>query len=135
MKNILRRYKREDDGTTAVEFALVAILFLTFVFGLFELGHLYWTWNTLQFAVDKTTRYVIVNTDLTDQEIQQYAADNMPGLDVSASNPLVTVEHETVSGVEFVVVTAAFEYNSFSGFFPDNIGTLTLDARSRMAVE
>ena len=97
MKRILRRFRKENDGSTAVEFGFVAFLFLIFVFGLFEVGHLYWTWNTLQFAVEKTTRYVLVNNTATDEDIQEYATSYMPGLQIDASNPEITVAHESAS--------------------------------------
>lgn len=135
MKRILRRFRRENDGSTAVEFGFVAFLFLIFVFGLFEVGHLYWTWNTLQFAVEKTTRYVLVNNTATDEDIQEYATSYMPGLQVDASNPEITVAHESASGVQFISVSAVYHHDTLSGFVPSSLASVTLSAKSRLAIQ
>jgi Flp pilus assembly protein TadG len=48
------------DGVTAVEFAIVAPVFLLLVFGCFEFGRAFWIWNTMQLAVDEGGRYGMV---------------------------------------------------------------------------
>lgn len=122
-------------GSTAVEFALVAMIFLTFVFGLFEVGYLYWTWNAMQYGVEKTTRYVMTHGSLTDDEIMDYARNNMPGLNITDNNPEVFVDYESASGVNFITVSTIYEHTPFSILSPEGMFAITLRAKSRMAQE
>ena len=45
-------------GTTAIEFALVALVLMTLTFGGMEYARLFWTWQALQLAGDETARCV-----------------------------------------------------------------------------
>ncbi|MBO9559032.1 MAG: pilus assembly protein [Caulobacter sp.] len=52
---LLRRFAREDDGATAVEFAFVSIPFLLLVFGIIELG--------IAFLVSMSLENALMNVD------------------------------------------------------------------------
>jgi Flp pilus assembly protein TadG len=49
------KFLTDKHGTTAVEFSLVAMLFLTLVFGLFETARLFLAQSAIQYAVEEAT--------------------------------------------------------------------------------
>ncbi|MDP3668778.1 MAG: TadE family protein [Telluria sp.] len=52
-------------GTTAVEFALTAMVFMTFIFGLIELSRAMYLWNTMAEVTHRAARAAAI-TDFTD---------------------------------------------------------------------
>lgn len=50
-----------DEGSTAVEAAIVFSLLFTLIFGIVEFGTALWQWNTMELAVLQAGRYVMVN--------------------------------------------------------------------------
>lgn len=51
---------RQQRGTTAVEFAIVAMLFFTIVFGIMEFGRVLYVWNTVQEVTRRAAREAVV---------------------------------------------------------------------------
>jgi len=54
----LRRLRRNEDGTTAVEFAMVAVPFLALLFGIFEIALVFFGTFTLENAVERAAREI-----------------------------------------------------------------------------
>jgi hypothetical protein len=50
-----------DDGSTAVEAAVVFSLLFTLSFGIVEFGMALWQWNTMELAVLEAGRFAMVN--------------------------------------------------------------------------
>jgi hypothetical protein len=50
-----------DDGSTAVEAAIVLALLFTLIFGILEFGMALWQWNTMELAVLEAGRYAMIN--------------------------------------------------------------------------
>jgi Flp pilus assembly protein TadG len=50
-----------DEGSTAVEAAIVFSLLFTLIFGIAEFGMALWQWNTMQLAVLQAGRFAMVN--------------------------------------------------------------------------
>jgi Flp pilus assembly protein TadG len=78
---------QDDRGTTVVEFALTAPLFLALLFGVTEAGIALWTQFGLQYGVEAAARCATVKpaTCGTSSQIASYAATNALGLSVPAS--------------------------------------------------
>ena len=51
---------RREQGTTAVEFAIVAMLFFTIVLGIMEFGRVLYVWNTVQEVTRRAAREAVV---------------------------------------------------------------------------
>jgi Flp pilus assembly protein TadG len=76
--NMTRR-RSGQRGVAAVEFALVASLLFTMLFGVMEMGRLLWTWN----AAVEATRYgarLAVVCDLNDSKIKTKMISRLPSL-------------------------------------------------------
>lgn len=65
MKNIFHSVKIKQRGAAAVEFALVALLFFTLLFGIIEMGRLFYVWNTVQEVTRRAAREAVVTDLLT----------------------------------------------------------------------
>jgi hypothetical protein len=50
-----------DDGSTAVEAAVVFPLLFALIFGIVEFGMALWQWNTMELAVLEAGRYAMIN--------------------------------------------------------------------------
>jgi len=90
---VTRRLLRSRAGTTAVEFALVALPFITLLFGIIDFSRLVWTQTALQFAVEKTARCAAVNTSTcgTPALAQAYAGSHILAPGVPVKDFLYTV--------------------------------------------
>lgn len=69
-------------GVAAVEFALIAGLFFTILFGIIEMGRLLWTWNAAVEATRFGTRLAIV-CDMNDTIIKSRMIGRLPSLTTS----------------------------------------------------
>lgn len=71
----LRRFGRDDRGATAVEFALVVIPFLMFVFGLVACALYFFVSNSIEKGMDQTSRLIrtgeAVNQNMTVDQFKQ----------------------------------------------------------------
>jgi len=74
-------------GVAAVEFALIASVFFTVLFGVMEMGRLLWTWNAAVEATRFGTRLAVV-CDLNDTIIKTRMIGRLPSL--TNSNITVT---------------------------------------------
>jgi TadE-like protein len=77
-----------DDGSTAVEAAVVFSLLFTLGFGIVEFGMALWQWNTMQLAVLDAGRFAMVNNGI----ITPVLAENkmqaeLPGASISCPLP------------------------------------------------
>jgi Flp pilus assembly pilin Flp len=52
------RFRRDENGTTAIEFSIVAMPFLMFAFGIVGTGLHFFTWNSLEHGVQTAARKV-----------------------------------------------------------------------------
>jgi Flp pilus assembly protein TadG len=132
---LLKKYRNDEKGTTAVEFALIAIVFLSMIFGIFESARVFWALNTLQYAVEQGTRFALVNPNATQADITAVVLSNMNGIATTDTNPNVSVNPALAVGdVTFVVVDASYRFTLLMPFIPETWNELDLDASSRLAV-
>lgn len=79
---LIRRFRGARSGTSAVEFALLAPIFLAFLLGIVEFGRALWTQAALQFAVESAARCASVSCAT---DIPGYAATQALGLSIPSS--------------------------------------------------
>ena len=84
----LLRSAKANSGTSALEFAIVAPVFLTMLLGVAELGRLAWTQSSLQYAVERAARCASLGLSqcATTADIQSYAAASLDTTSVAASS-------------------------------------------------
>lgn len=76
-KHRSRAFDRSDEGAAAVEFALVAILLITLLFGIIQYGFLFWESQTASRVAREVGRQAAVGTK-TCAELKQLARDYAP---------------------------------------------------------
>lgn len=108
---------RSDDGTSAIEMAIVFPVFLLMVLGIFEFGRALWTQSLLDYAVQTAARCGAVDsidckstTDTINYAVQQSAPLTPPSSDFSAS--LQNCGSQVTASLPFsFVVPALFPFN------------------------
>jgi Flp pilus assembly protein TadG len=88
----LRASRRNERGAALVEFAIVATIFLTVLFGVLEFGRLFWTHNALKDAARRGARYAIVrkNDAASIQAVKYMVVYGDPNANPATAKPVVT---------------------------------------------
>jgi hypothetical protein len=124
------RYRR---GTAAIEFAILAPVFLMFLLGIMDFGRLMWSNVTLARAVNVAARCASVNTTTcgTTANIQTYAVGQAWGLGLATTNFVPSVQtcgNQVIGTMSFVFVIPWFY-----GTSPYAANTMALTATACVA--
>jgi hypothetical protein len=131
MKNFWRRYKTNEVATTAIEFALVGTIFLVMLLSIVELGRYFFTWNSLQYAMEQATRYALVNEGAPVADVEEYAVSQMPSVLVNPDDLSIEINYTNTSGINFIELAGTYDYKIFSPVLP---GGLFIDSDLRVNV-
>jgi len=73
---------RDTSGTSLIEFAVLLPVFVTLVFGMIDLGRLFWVQTAMQHGAEMAARCATINTTTcgTANQIQTYAGTQAYGL-------------------------------------------------------
>ncbi len=115
-------------GATAVEFAIIAPVFLVMVLATVELGRVMWIKGSIQFAVEQTSRYAMVNTSASMSDLQTYAGNQLLGID--SSQVTFLAQTESADGASFVSITGTYNFSVLIPIVP--LPDVTLNAKSRV---
>ena len=134
IRSFLSAYKKNEKGTTAVEFGLISVSFLTLLAGLFETGRFMMAMNTFQYAVENATRYAQVQTGMSESQLEDAMTDmieeEMTGLAFDG-DPELDISFSTTGGVTFVEVDGFYTFTPMITVLPDRWTTLPIRAKSR----
>ncbi len=121
----LPRIWHDEQGASALEFALIAPAFFLFLFGIIELGLMFWTQIGLQHGAEMAARCASINTKLcpinSPSAITTYATQQAYGL----SLPTSTFTYSTPACGNQVSASYLFEFVGIPGISP-----LTLTAQA-----
>ena len=110
---VLMRFIRARRGDVAIEFALGLPIFLAMIYGVFEFGRIFWTQNTMEFAVEEAARFTMVNPNATNGQITAIVEGKAAGLDTSRIEVDIVFEAETsgtIGSRGFVNITGTYKY-------------------------
>ena len=82
----MRRNKNNERGSTLVEFAIGATVFLTVMFGVIEFGRALWVHNALSDAARRGARYAVVHKESDSAAVKNVVVYGDPA---GGSTPLV----------------------------------------------
>lgn len=122
IRRCLRRLSRDQRGTAAIEFGLVAPIFFALLLGIVDVGRYMWTLNTVQYQVDEAIRRGVVQ-QLPPEEIETRVKNALKGF-----GP-VTVE--ALQGSSSLTITADTTY-TFMFPISSFTSTATISLRSEM---
>lgn len=132
---LLRRLRREEDGVTLVEFAIVAPVLMLMLIGLFDIAHTQYTSALLHGAMQKSARdLTLESAPSSEAELDQRVIDQVSNV-VPAS---ATITIEKTSHNDFADIGEEEEYTDENGdgvcnngeFFVDTNGNGQWDAVS-----
>ncbi len=117
-------------GATAVEFALVAPLFLAMTLGVVEVGRAMWIKATMQYAVEETARHYMVTNGATTATLQTYAQDTLEGIGMSSTGMTFLATQTTEGGIDYMSITVTYNFVTLIQIvkLPD----MTLNAKSKV---
>jgi Flp pilus assembly protein TadG len=102
---IVRRFFRDQDGASGVEFAICGSFLIFLSLGVVEFGRAFMIRNEVAYAADKATRTVLMNPSASTTAITQSARDAFQEND---SLLTVSVADETVDGLSSRVITLTY---------------------------
>ena len=127
----LRRLWSDRRGGAAIEFAIVAPVFITLVLGAVEFGRMFYVRQGLEYATESAARYYSLNSTASTSTITSYLQGLMPGgkgSSVSVSYAS-TASCNSNSNVTCTTITATYPFafaDRYLGF-----GAKTLTATSQ----
>jgi Flp pilus assembly protein TadG len=118
-----------DDGTVAVEFAIVGLLFLALLLGSIELGRAMWMRNSVQFAAEEGARWALVQDKEDTAGVINRARERLTNSPASAT---ITAPYVTDAGVRYVVVTVTQDFTPVTTLV--STGVITITGQARMPI-
>jgi Flp pilus assembly protein TadG len=125
IRRYLCRLGRDQAGTAAIEFGVLAPVFFAMLLGIVDIGRYMWTLNTIQYAIDDGLRAGSVE-QLNETEVENRVKKALLGLDTTGIEVEATMPTSTS-----LEVTASTTYKfmfPIATLFP----TTTIDLRSTM---
>ncbi len=126
MKKTLTSFVKRSDGSAAVEFALVAPVFFTVIFGIIESGYTYLSYNSMQFARDQAARYAMLHPLATSDQIKSQITSHL--FNIPAQGLVLTVENQTINSKSYKRIVLSYPVDSVvSGAFGSEQLTLSTE--------
>ena len=134
-----RRPRRDEDGASLVEFAIILPVFALMLFGMIQFGLAFTAWDQLRNAVQASAREVALDGTLCSSPSMtasqcETAIENSIGTPVGTTGPpTVALYYNSVStdGPVVAFVSASAQVQSFTGYF----GNLTLSSTSEFSIQ
>jgi Flp pilus assembly protein TadG len=118
------------DGTVAIEFAIVGLIFFALLLGSIELGRVMWMRSSLQFAAEETARWVLVRPKASTTEIEEFARTRLTSTPATAT-VAITFEPSSASR-KYVVVTLTQVFTPVASLVAT--GNINVIGRTRMPI-
>ena len=123
---ILTRFIRARRGAVALEFAIGLPIFLAMVYGIFEFGRIFWTQNTMEYAVEEAARFTMVNPTAANAQIIDVVEENAVGLDTTLIAVNIVFEQSGTDN-SFVTITGTYSYAPMIPLVLPNLGKGSFD--------
>jgi Flp pilus assembly protein TadG len=113
VKNL--NYSQNERGTTIAEFAVVALLFFTLIFGIIEFGRLLYTHNALTDATRRGARYAALHNGITENDKQAVRNFVVYGPNAAFDEEGNPTSPAMINGLTTAMVEVEFEGVDFDG--------------------
>jgi Flp pilus assembly protein TadG len=118
---LLRRFRRNRQGAAALEFAIVAPIFLVLLFAILETALMFFASQVLETVTQQSARMILTgqaqNANYTQQNFQTYVCSQIPAL-FNCNNISVDVQ----SYNSFSQVTFPNQIDANGNFISNNLG-------------
>lgn len=133
MKSAVISFVKDEEGTTAVEFAFIAMAFLMLVFGIFESGRMFMTLNAFQYTLEDTTRRALVSEDISEAELEEIIVANMNSMMLDPDNVAVDIFFTDYSGVNVLEINGTYQFEPIvASMLPPSWASFDLTAQARL---
>jgi Flp pilus assembly protein TadG len=120
----------DERGTTVAEFAMVALLFFTLIFGIIEFGRMLYTHNSLADATRRGARYAVLHPSSKEADVKNLVVYGDKATYDTLGNPLTG---PVVAGLTPGMVQVTYEGEDLDGdpdteatSFGSNLGQATV---------
>jgi Flp pilus assembly protein TadG len=122
--------RHDERGTTVAEFAMVALLFFTLIFGIIEFGRMLYTHNALADATRRGARFAVLHPKTDATAVKNMVVYGANGTFDTLGNP---TSPPLISGLTTTMVDVTYEGEDLDGdpdtepsSFGSNLGTATV---------
>lgn len=121
---LIRRYLNDASGSTAVEFAIIALVFVTLAIGIVDFGRNFHQKSRLAHAADVTARVIMLDPAATDATLRTRMQATFPTL--GYTDITVTFGNTIVGGRAYKVIDLSRPLMFFTPGLTDRSGTIHL---------
>ncbi|GHF11257.1 hypothetical protein GCM10017044_01240 [Kordiimonas sediminis] len=107
-----RRARSAEDGVMAVEFSILAPVFIGVIYMIIEVAFMTYSLSATNYAAEQATRYAAVNYNATPAEISAVASRNLLGLH-SDNVESIVVTNPATGNTRSVSVSITYRYTPF----------------------
>ena len=108
LSRLLRRFCRNDDGGPALEFAIIAPVFLSVCLGAISVGYAFQVRNEMAHAADSGIRQVLMDPTITDQDLVTAIKDAFPESD--PENLTITLTETTIDSIDYRSIALSYPF-------------------------
>lgn len=130
ISGVFRAFRRDRRGATAIEFAFIVPIFVVLMIGVVEFSRILSVRSSMQFAVEETTRYAMVNDGSSNTTLIAMVKQKIAAPD--PENISVSITTETTAGVKYLKINASYPITMITEYF--GLDPLTLTGSSRVPV-
>ena len=124
-----RQLGKSERGATLIEFAIIALLLFTLLFGIIEFGWILFSYISLTAAVREGVRLAVVSeyTDVSDEDIKNIIQAHTRSIAINKADIFITPEGERMYSMETEVEVRNAELQLLTGLFGSSIQIATPD--------
>ncbi len=135
LERFRRSCRRNRSGVAAVEFAIVAPVFVLFVMGMVEVSRGLMVQEVVTNAAREGARQAVLDSSTT-SSVQTVVKNYLTAANIASSNATITVSIPSTRYNNFATVTVSVPYSKVSWVpVPQFLGSVTLTATSTMRCE
>jgi Flp pilus assembly protein TadG len=128
LSSLFRRFGRNEDGGPAIEFAIIAPVFITVCLGVISLGYAFQVRNEMAHAADAGIRKVMMDPDITDAALTTAIKDAFQESDPDSLT--ITLTETTIDSVDYRSIALSYPFTRIViPGLPDNM-TLGMSRRA-----
>jgi len=122
-----RSFWRNESGASALEFAMTFPAFVMLVFGTIQMGYAIFCGSTVQYALERVAREVMVDSTMTQSVVQSHFDDQLK----SMKGPKATINYsvDTSGPIPIAQLSATYTHKVIIPLVPEFTLTFTSDTR------
>lgn len=110
------RFARDEGGASAVEFAIVAPIFLTLIYGLFQVGWALHCASSVRYALEESARSVMLDEHFSSGDVEAKMRQKLT--DIADPQVEVAITTEDRTGMTLVHLNATYVHEMIIPFLP-----------------